>query len=312
MGNLPRWIVVAVGLAVALGAASALVSYDQRTRARMVAGSITHSVGWVTFEATPPLMGKRYVAHATGLATGLGTGLGTGVAHSLTLKPPAGREDLPPPGAYTFFFEPTTRVLLSAEPLRMPASGGDSWSGSASHSTVQAIQQALAAGFPFTAHDLDCNRAGVLSDAQQKAGRQHWRAQVIGGLIFLLLLLAIAIPLGRSGLDLLRAGEVSLQALVSVAVAGVLLLALGRSAWQARTRLSSQSVAVYEGAVERERVLGDEGPTRYYFHCGPVKLAVSGGAYEALVADYTYRIYYSPRLGRALSAEAVGQSIPPA
>jgi hypothetical protein len=62
--------------------------------------------------------------------------------------------------------------------------------------------------------------------------------------------------------------------------------------------------------VERSRVLGGEGPTRYYFHCGPVKLTVSEGAYEALVADYTYQIYYSPHLGRALSAEALGQSSP--
>lgn len=295
MGNLPRWILMAVGLALALGIAGALMSYDQRYRARVLAGSITHSAGWVTFQAAGPDLGKRYVANTNGL----------------TLKPPSGREDLPPPGAYIFFFEPTTRVLLSAEPLSMPAADGDPWSGSAAHRTVQAIQQALAAGFPFTADDLDCNRTGVLSDAQQMAGRKQWRAQVIGGLIFLLLLLAIAIPLGRSSLDILRASEVSLQALVSVAVAGVLLLALGWSAWQARTRLTTQPVAVYEGLVERSRVLGGEGPTRYYFHCGPVKLTVSEGAYEALVVGYTYRIFYSPRLGGALSAEALGQSSPP-
>jgi hypothetical protein len=294
LGNLPRWILLAVGLAVALGAAITLLTYDRRYRARVLAGPITHSVGWVTFQATGPFMGKRYVAHTSGL----------------TLKPPAGREDLPPPGAYTLFFEPTTGLLLSAEPLSTPASDGNPWSGSATQNTAQAIQQALAAGFPFTADDLDCNRAGALSDAQQKGGRTQWRAQVIGGLIFLLLMLAIAIPLGRGGLDLLRAGKVSLQALVSVAVAAVLLLALGWSAWQARTRLSGQRVAAYEGPVERSRVLGGEGPTQYFFHCGPVKLTVSAGAYEALVADYIYRIYYSPRLGSALSAEVIGQSTP--
>jgi hypothetical protein len=294
LGNLPRWILLAVGLAVALGAALALLTYDRRYRARVLAGPIMHSVGWVTFQATGPLMGKRYVAHTTGL----------------TLQPPAGREDLPPPGAYTLFFEPNARLLLSAEPLSAPASEGYPWSESAAQNTVQAIQQALAAGFPFTADDLDCNRAGALSDAQQKGGRQQWRAQVIGGLIFLLLMLAIAIPLGRSGLDVLRAGEVSLQAMVSVAIAAVLLVALGWSAWQARTRLSGQRVAVYEGPVERSRVLGEDGPTHYFFHCGPVKLTVSEGAYEALAADHIYRIYYSPRLGRALSAEAIGQSYP--
>jgi hypothetical protein len=292
LSNLPRWILLAVGLAVALGVVIALLTYDRRYRARVLAGPIIHSAGWVTFQATGPH--KRYVAHTTGL----------------TLKPPAGREDLPPPGAYTLFFEPTTHLLLSAEPLSPPASDGDPWSGSAAHHTAQLIQQALAAGFPFTADDLDCNRAGALSDAQQTGGRTQWRAQLIGGLLFLLLLLAIALPLGRSGLDVLRAGEVSLQALVSVAVAAVLLLALGRSAWQARTRLSGQKVAVYEGPVRRSRVLGGEGPTRYFFHCGPVKLTVSGGAYEALVADYIYRIYYSPRLGRALSAAVIGPSSP--
>jgi hypothetical protein len=177
-------------------------------------------------------------------------------------------------------------------------------------SAVQLIQQALAAGFPFTSDDLDCNRAGALSDAQQRRVRQLLVAQVSGGLIILLIMLAIAIPLGVSGLDILRMGEATLGSAVSLAVAGALLLALGRSAWQACSRLGGQTVAVYEGQVERSRVIGGESPTTHYYHCGPRKLTVSAGGYQALVAGYTYRIYYSPRLGKALSAEALGQSRP--
>jgi hypothetical protein len=292
VGNLPRWVILAVGLALALGAAGALLSYDQRYRARVLARPITQSMGWVTFQAIGPAMARRYVAHANGLM----------------LKPPAGREDLPPPGAYTFFYEPTMRLLLSAVPLSPPVSARSPWSESAPPSTEQLIQQALAAGFPFTADDLDCNRAGMLSDAQRRRRRQLLLAQLSGGLIILLLVLAIAIPLGRSGLDSLRAGEVRLGGLASMAIAGVLLVALGRSAWRARTRLSGQTVAVYEGLVERSRVIGSEGSTLYYFHCGPVKLTVSEGAYQALVADYTYRVYYSPRMSKALSAEVLGVS----
>jgi hypothetical protein len=239
-------------------------------------------------------MAWRYVVHTNGL----------------TLKPPAGREDLPPPGAYTLYFEPTTRLLLSAEPLSLAATEAQAWSGSAPASTVQLIQQALAAGFPFTADDLDCNRAGALSDTQRQRGRQLLVAQVSGGLVILLIVLAIAIPLGVTGLDSLRMGEVTLGSVVSVAVAGALLLALGWRAWLARTRLSGQTVAVYEGLVERSRVVGGESPTVYYYHCGPRKLTVSAGGYQALVADYTYRIYFSPCLCKALSAEALGQSKP--
>ena len=292
MVNLPRWTLMAVGLMLALGAAYALLSYDRRYRARVFAGAIRQSPGWVTFHATGPVMARHYVVYTNGLM----------------LKSPAGREDLPPPGAYTLFYEPTTRLLLSAEPLSMPASEGSPGSGSASPSTIQLIQQALAAGFPFTPDDLDSNRAGALSDAQRRVGRVRLVAQAIGGLVFLLFALAISIPLGGISLDSNRAGAVSLSDLVTVAVAGVLLVALGWIAWQARTRLSGQAIAVYEGPVERSRVGGDESPTRHYYHCGPRKLRVSGGACNALVADYTYRIYYSPRLRRALSAEVLGLS----
>ena len=293
--NLPRWALTAVGLMLALGAAYALLSYDRRHRARVLAGPISQSPGWVTFQATGPAMVRHYVAYTNGLL----------------LKPPAGREDLPPPGAYTLFYEPTTRLLLSAEPLNMPASEGGSWSGSASPSTVQLIQQALAAGFPFTPDDLGSNRAGAQSDAQRRIGRLLLMAQAIGGLVFLLFVLAISIPLRAINLDTLRAGGVSLRDPVTVAIAGLLLLVLGRIAWQARTLLSSQAVAVYEGPVERSRVGGGESPTRHYYHCGPRRLTVSGGAYNALVADYTYRVYYSPRLRRALSAEVLGLSLSP-
>jgi hypothetical protein len=295
MGNLPRWTLMAVGLMLALGAAYALLRYDRRYRARVFTGPIRQSAGWVTFQATGPVMARRYVVYTNGLR----------------LKAPAGREDLPPPGAYTLFYEPTSRLLLSAQPLSMPASEGSPWSGSASPSTVQLIQQALAAGFPFTPNDLDSNRAGALSDAQRRVGRVQLMAQAIGGLVFLLLVLAIAITLGATGLDGWRVGAISLQDPVSVAVAGILLVALGRIAWQARTRLTGQTVAVYEGPVERSRVGGGESPTRHYYHCGPLRLIVSGGAYNALVADYTYRVYYSPRLRRALSAEVLGQSSSP-
>lgn len=71
------------------------------------------------------------------------------------------------------------------------------------------------------------------------------------------------------------------------------------------------TIAFYEGLVERSRVGGGDSPTRYYYHCGPRKLTVSGGTYHALVADYTYRVYYSPRLSRALSAEVLGLSQAP-
>jgi hypothetical protein len=229
--------------------------------------------------------------------------------NDLMLKPPAGREDFPPPGPYTLFYEPTARLLLSAEPLSMPASEGSPWSGSASPRTVQLIQQALAAGFPFTLDDLDSNRAGALSDAQLQVGQQKLMAQTIGGLVLLVLVLGSAITLGANSLDGWRVGAVSVTDLVSVAVAGVLLVALGRIAWQARNPLSGQTVAVYEGLVERSRVGGGESPTRFYFRCGSRRLTVSGGAYHALVADYTYRVYYSPRLRRALSAEVLGQTI---
>src|SRR5262249_16726417 len=145
----------------------------------------------------------RYVAHTNGL----------------TLKPPAGREDLPPPGTYTLFSEPTTRFLLSAEPLSLSPSEGSPWSESTAPSTAQLIQQALATGFPFTPDDLDCNRAGALSDAQRQRGRKLLVAQMSGGLIILLIMLAIAIPLGVSGLHSLRMGEVTLGSVVSVVVA---------------------------------------------------------------------------------------------
>jgi hypothetical protein len=286
---------MAVGLMLALGAAYAVLRYDRRFRARVLAGPITQSAGWVTFQSTGPVVAKRYVVYANGLR----------------LKTPVSREDLPPPGAYTLFYEPTTRLLLSAEPLRIPASEGSPWAGSESPNTEQLIQQALAAGFPFTPDDLDSNRAGVLSDAQRRVGRVQLMAQVIGGLVFLLFVLAFAIPVGATGLDGWRVGAVSLRGLVSVAVAGVLLVALGRFAWQARTGLSGQAVAVYEGLVERSRVGGSDSPMRHYYHCGPRKLRVSGSAYNALVADYTYRVYYSPRLRRALSAEVLGQSSSP-
>jgi hypothetical protein len=292
IGNLPRWALMGIGLVLALGVASALLRYDRRYRARVLAGPIRQSAGWVTFQATGPVMARRYVAYTNGLM----------------LRPPAGREDLPPPGAYIFFYEATTRLLLSAEPLRMPEPEGSPSSMPASPGTVQLIQQALAAGFPFTPDDLDCNRAGALSDAQRRVGRVRLMAQAIGGLVLLLLLLATALTMGAIGLDGWRAGAASPGDLVSVAVAGVLVVALGWIAWQARSRLSSQTVAVYEGPVERSHVGGGESPTRYYFRCGPHKLTVSGGAYQALVAGYTYRVYYSPRRQRALSAEVIGQS----
>jgi hypothetical protein len=279
-----------VGLTLALGAAFALLRYDQRYRARVLAGGIRHSAGWVTFQAMGPVMLRHYVAHTDGL----------------TLKAPAGREDLPPPGAYTLFYEPTTRLLLSAEPLSMPTSEGGPWAGSASPSTLELIQQALAAGFPFTPDDLDTNRVGALSDAQRRGGRMLWITQALGGLVFVLFVLAIAITFALIGLGSWRVGPVSLGDLVNVAVAGVLLIALGRMAWQARTRLSGKAVAVYEGPVERSRVGGGDTPTRFYFHCGPRRLTVSGGAYNALVFDYTYRVYYASRLSRVLSVEVLG------
>jgi hypothetical protein len=292
VGNLPRWALMGVGLMLALGVAYALLRYDRRYRARVFAGPIRRSAGWVTFQATGPVMAKRYVAYTNGLM----------------LRPPAGREDLPPPGAYTFFYEATTRLLLSAEPLRLPEPEGSPSSVPASPSTAPLIQQALAAGFPFTPDDLDCNRAGALSDAQRRVGRAQWMAQAIGGLVLLLLLLATALTMGVIGLDGWRAGVASLGDLVSVAVARVLVVALAWIAWQARSRLSSQTVGVYEGLVERLRVGGGESPTRFYFRCGPLRLIVSGAAYHALVDGYTYRVYYSPRLQRALSAEVLGLS----
>jgi hypothetical protein len=292
VGNVPRWALMAVGLMLALGVAYALLRYDRRYRARVLAGSIRQGTGWVTFEATGPVMARRYVAYTD----------------SLMLRPPAGREDLPPPGAYTLFYEPTTRLLLSAEPLRMPEPEGGPSSRPAYPSTVQLIQQALAAGFPFTPEDLDSNRAGALSDSQRRRGRVQLMAQAIGGLVLLLFLLATSLTMGVIGLYGWRAGGASLGDLVSVAVAGVLLVVLGRIAWRARSRLSGQTVAVYEGPVERSRVGGGDSPTRYYFRCGPLRLTVSGGAYQALVAGYTYRVYYSPRRQRALSAEVIGQS----
>jgi hypothetical protein len=133
--------------------------------------------------------------------------------------------------------------------------------------------------------------------------------QALGGLVFLLLVLAVAITFAVIGLGSLQVGPVSLGDLVNVVIAGVLLVALGRIAWQAHTRLSGNAVAIYEGLVERSRAGGGDTPTRFYFHCGPSRLTVSGGAYNALVADYTYRVYYSPRLGRALSAEVLGPFI---
>lgn len=293
IGNLPRWTLMAVGLALALGAAYALLRYDQRHRSRVLAGAIRQSAGWVTFQATGPVMLRRYITQTDGLK----------------LKAPAGREDLPPPGAYTFFYEPSTRLLLSAAPLSTPAPEGGPWAGTASPSTVELIQQALAAGFPFTPDDLDRNRVGVQSDAQRRGGCVQWIMQALGGLVFLLLVLAVAITFAVIGLGSLQVGPVSLGDLVNVVIAGVLLVALGRIAWQARTRLSGKAVAVYEGLVERSRAGGGDTPTRFYFHCGPSRLTVSGGAYNALVADYTYRVYYSPRLGRALSAEVLGPFI---
>jgi hypothetical protein len=293
IGNLPRWILMGVGCLLALGIGYALARYDRRYRARVFAGPISHSAGWVTFQATGAFMARRYVVHTMNL---------------LALRVPPGREDLPPPGAYTLFYEPTTRLLLSAEPLSLPASEGEPWAGSASATTRQLIQQALAASFPFTADDLNRNRASALSESQEQVMRAQRREQALVSLGATLFVMAIVCALWFSGLDRWRIGALGGGDLVDGAIAGALLAVLGRIAWAARTRPSGQTVAVYEGRVERSRVGGGDSPTRYYYRCGSRRLKVSGDAYRALVADYTYRVYYAPRVGAALSAEALGPS----
>jgi hypothetical protein len=138
--------------------------------------------------------------------------------------------------------------------------------------------------------------------------RAQMRVHALVSLGAALFVTAIVFALWFSGLDRWQMGALSGGDLVDGAIAGALLVALGRIAWEARVRPSGQTVAVYEGRVERSRVGGGDSPTRYYYRCGSRRLKVSGDAYRALVADYTYRVYYEPRVGLALSAEALGPS----
>jgi hypothetical protein len=244
-----------------------------QTQRELSAGLLAQAPGQVVWRT------RRYVAQIPG--------------HTLYFAPPLNL----PPGDYRFFYLPRSHWLLAAESLSR---------ADPTH-TTQPYLAVLARANHFNLDALAANRQGQLYAAQRKA-QIHNLALValslglvsapFGVLIFFAwrTYLAGGNPLG---------GTIALTILLLLPPTTAFLMAARHGfSFSAIVDLREGRVAVTEGMVRKTMVhLSNSKEPLYYYRLNRLRFLVSEAAYDALIVDRPYRVYYLPRSKILLSLE---------
>lgn len=190
------------------------------------------------------------------------------------------------PGAYRFYYLPSSRRLLSAEPL-------------ARYGAVQPqapLLTVLASVHGFSLGDLEMNRQGWLSARQRSKllrAAMLWVGFTVAGALALLLWMP---------------DDLELTGIVILVIFALLLLYIGYTHY---ADMLAGRVAMLEGVVVSTKHTGDEGGYTYHYVMGRERFTVSESAYLALISGLPYRVYYGPKSKKLLSIEPlVNASVP--
>lgn len=258
-------------------------------RLRMNRAKLDARQGEVAFEA------GRYVAKAGGK----------------TLRPVFASADLLP-GNYTFYCLRGSNWLFSAAKEAdfisaqtqpdLPASS-PVWTPSEQSLSfdLNLLRDALQQTNSFDEYTLALNRRGEMTDAQKQwlggSRRGDLRAAVI------IALLGVAL----FGVNILFQTGLDAETLLGGAAFFVLFSGYFVYRWWAQNAdARSAVVQMAEGAVTKLQQRTEESSTyTYYYVINGIRLEVGEAAYQALIDQVVYRVYYLPRSRQLLSIEPV-------
>jgi hypothetical protein len=206
-----------------------------------------------------------------------------------TLRSPIGaRAVFLAPGTYSFYFLPSTGVLVSAEPRQGLSTIGTPGILGAPGMPSAALVATLGRALRFSEDDLALNRQGRLSERQR---RRIVRSMAVWTVIVLALCLVVPPIL----IVAVRMWQVGCVIAIILLLAGGILLLLRISARDLRSGM----VLAVRGPVQRMMVSDGEGGRTYHYTVAGLRFMVSRAAYDALIPNLPYAVYYLPR-GRAL------------
>lgn len=225
-----------------------------------------------------------------------------------------GALSLPPPGPYHFYYLTDSSILLSADPIRT-STGMIAYPGtlaalglSGQEQARLALQQALCHALNFTLHDLDCNRMRTLSYEQRRHLSRKFFWRIIGSLVSLPI--GVAVLLWAFALSTASASPLDpVTIFVFLFGGGILLTALYHLTLGAYARVREIRRAdflVITGIVTPRRVSGGEDADSYFYDINSISIPVSERAYDALIPNTSYRLFYLPRMQTILSIEPLG------
>ena len=223
--------------------------------------------------------------------------------HDRELKLPDKSLNPPPPGPYHFYFLLGKDTLLSAQPIStdtgmlaypnlLAASGLPG-----NEQARLALLDALGNTLDFTPEDLLWNRQGTLSPAQ----RETLLRKVASGMRWSLFFLPVSIA-GTVALILFAPDW---PVVVGAILIGIWCLSnLLITAPKKRTEIQQAVVSWKEGNVWAHEDPGDSdsGPS-YFYKLDDLSFSVSYAAYQVLVHNTRYRLYYLPYAKVLLSME---------
>jgi hypothetical protein len=173
--------------------------------------------------------------------------------------------------------------------------------------TINTQNTSLEEALSFSEADLQVNASGVMSDSQREAlcaYLNRFKLSIGAGLFALPMIFVLIALFGRltgsfDGQIFLYFGIASgLVALYGLYMAFKQLSVIDADINEGRAEIA-------EGYVELKTTTGGRTRTVYHLHIGAVPFVVSKAMFEAFHDGERYRVYYTPRAKRLLSAERV-------
>ncbi|QQR80387.1 MAG: hypothetical protein IPJ69_13965 [Deltaproteobacteria bacterium] len=190
-----------------------------------------------------------------------------------------------PPGAYRLYFLKNSRYILSAEALDSPQSS--------KNNLLEAFQKV----HHFTADDLIQNQRGFLTEFQKKFFLKQFRKELAAAVLWTGFIIFLIFSIFTQDWTLFQ----SLMVLFILA-SFYYVYDLAKGAFLIRSDLEAGHVEILEGNVEKVwkvRLRHSD----YYYRIENHEFKVPSQAYNIMVPQNQYRIYFLPKSKRLLSIE---------
>lgn len=211
----------------------------------------------------------------------------------LKLPAPEQTGGLLPGAVYRVFYLEESGLVLSAEEVFPPSPA----------QVRAALNEILAQANGFSVEDVAANRNGEVTPAQ----RIKPLPQLVSGVVFSLVALAFGSFFYFQIVPEIEDSAALLMLVVPALFLAIFFLLGGWMALSGLLDVSFPTVASIAGKARKEKRTsgGRSRSTRYYYVIGNEYFQVSRRAYNALVENLTYRIYYLPRTRKLISMEVL-------